>query len=427
MMMPYHHQTPNSKAEEQALYDHFLGLVDQEQPQQLVDRFRLLFIEGVGYPDLHIKSAVERLVVNKQTQQNFWFILNRCCHILINRWQLQPTTKPAIIDLVDVMGRSPSRPGTDLSRSSALRQLREQVQSFVQSEHYQKLKRLALVVKQGSQLDKKDEPLGATIHRYPYLYGHCLLDDESSFEQQRIVRQFQSEAQQKLEHNLSQYITHQKQYQQLIRLGRQDLASRLVTPPPNPTLLPDPEFRVALQQFVGPVHNAKTCQDIAQFFNEQIRTAQNYASFKSKLYHFMTAAINPAYGQRSFNRQLESFLRELNQKSDDQALNEFLVVRSTSQLMNFLVIESPQKPQHFLFLDLINNLGPTVTTSMLLKLTLFCKKVKPYLEKRFAVLFGHYEKQAKDSLRWMVQVLENVNLALVTNFGQTNFQQLLTA
>jgi hypothetical protein len=69
--------------------------------------------------------------------------------------------------------------------------------------------------------------------------------------------------------------------------------------------------------------------------------------------------------------------------------------------------------------------GPTMTASLLLKVVLFCKKVKPYLEKRFALLFNHYERNAKSGLKWVVQILENVNLALVTNFGKTNFSSLL--
>jgi hypothetical protein len=85
------------------------------------------------------------------------------------------------------------------------------------------------------------------------------------------------------------------------------------------------------------------------------------------------------------------------------------------------VIESAQKPQHFLFIDLISNIGPTFTTGLLLKVVMLCGKVKPYLEKRFALLFSHYENYTKNSLGWLVKVLENANLALVTNFGSTDF------
>jgi hypothetical protein len=423
VMMPTQ-QIPTLKAAEQALYDHFISLIDKELPQDLIERFRILFVEGTGYPDYRIKGALERLVIDKAADQNFRFILNRCCHILINRWRQQPNSKSAIVQLVDILGQAPSRPATELARTSTVRHVRYLVQAFTKSEQYQTLKRLAQVA-QGQQDEAQDEPLGAIIHRYPYLYKHCLLDDESSHEQQLLVQQFQVEAQDKLEKDLSQFITYHRQNEQLLRWGRQDLAGRIITPPVNPTLLPMPDFQYALQQFVAPVHQSKTCKDVAQDFLQLTQSSQIYRDFKKDLYDYLTAAIDPTYGQRSFNRQVDKFLQNLNQNYNHQPVNEFLMVRTASQLMNFLVIESPQKPQHFLFLDLISNVGPTVTTSMLLKVVLFCKKVKPYLEKRFAVLFSHYERHAKSGLKWMVQMLENLNLAFATNFGQTNFSNLL--
>jgi hypothetical protein len=98
-------------------------------------------------------------------------------------------------------------------------------------------------------------------------------------------------------------------------------------------------------------------------------------------------------------------------------VNDFLVVRTCSQLLNFLVVESPQRPQHYVFVDLISNLGPTLATGLLLKIILICRKVKPYLEKRFSILFNHYESSSRDAVQWLVQAMENLNVALSTNFS----------
>jgi hypothetical protein len=48
---------------------------------------------------------------------------------------------------------------------------------------------------------------------------------------------------------------------------------------------------------------------------------------------------------------------------------------------------------------------------------LLCRKVKPYLERRLSILFSHYEGYSRETVQWLVLALENVNVALSTNFG----------
>ena len=96
------------------------------------------------------------------------------------------------------------------------------------------------------------------------------------------------------------------------------------------------------------------------------------------------------------------------------------MVRTCGQLLNFLVVENSRKLNHFTFVDLVGNMGATATTGLLLKVVLLCTKVKPYLEKRLAILFDHYESATQESVMWLVQVLENLNIAFSTNFGSAN-------
>lgn len=51
--------------EEQQLYDHLLERVEVESSSELIERIRLLFIEGSGYPDRHIAQALEKKKKNK--------------------------------------------------------------------------------------------------------------------------------------------------------------------------------------------------------------------------------------------------------------------------------------------------------------------------------------------------------------------------
>jgi hypothetical protein len=96
------------------------------------------------------------------------------------------------------------------------------------------------------------------------------------------------------------------------------------------------------------------------------------------------------------------------------------MLRTSSNLLNYLVVESPQRPQHYVFADMMSNLGPTVTTGLLLKIVLLCRKVKPYLEKRFSILFGHYESCSRDGVPWLVKALDNLQIAFSVHFGKAD-------
>jgi len=127
--------------------------------------------------------------------------------------------------------------------------------------------------------------------------------------------------------------------------------------------------------------------------------------------------VNPAYGKRHFNQQLDDLLVNLSPESESQPLTDFLMVRTCSQLLNFLVVESAHQPHHFVFIDLLSNLGATSTTQLLLQIVLLCRRVKPYLEKRFSILFHHYERYRRDRVQWLIAAMENLQIALSTNFS----------
>jgi hypothetical protein len=55
----------------------------------------------------------------------------------------------------------------------------------------------------------KNQPLRTLIPRYPYLYHHCLVSDDSSYEHQQMIRQIKLQKQQQFELDLSQYVTRQ--------------------------------------------------------------------------------------------------------------------------------------------------------------------------------------------------------------------------
>lgn len=397
--------------EEQHLYDHLLNLVQLESPSSLVDRCRALFIEGMAYPEPQIQSSLDRIVSTTTSEEEFRFILNRCCHILINRWQTRPQSHTAIADLVNLFESHPTRPVNEFQRSRTIKQLRSLVKQFVDTEQYLTLKRLAQVMSPAEPQFQTPQPLGTLIRRYPYLYEHCLVTEGTPNEHQASVRQLQTQNQRQFDRDLSQYVTYQV---------RKTQSDRAIPPVKNPTLLTDQALGFALQQFVGKAHNGETCRDRAHRFLTHSTQVRTFGEFKADLYQYITAAIDPEYGKRQFNNLLYAQLKDTLPDSNHQPFNDFLLVRTCSQLLNFLVVDSPQRPQHYLFIDLLSNLGATLTTRLLLNLVLLCRRVKPYLEKRFSILFNHYEAYTSDRVQWLIAAMENLHIALSTNFSTVN-------
>ncbi|OLP19146.1 hypothetical protein BST81_07475 [Leptolyngbya sp. 'hensonii'] len=408
--------------DEQRLYDHLLSLLDVESPSDLIERFRALFIDGVGYPDRQTPLILDKITAAKFSDQDFKFVLNRCCHILINRWQQRSQFQGAIPDLIALFETDPCPSVTEFARYKSIRRLRELVAQFTQTEQYHTLRRLAQVMAQASEANGgvDNRPLGTLIRRYPYLYEHCLLSDDCGYEHQQTIRQIQTQVQRQFEVDLSQYVTYRVRQSQMVRLAPASNAVRNLRAVKNPTLLNDNELSYALKHFVGKVEGPMTYRDQAQRFLSQNSYTPSYKTFKNDLYEYITSTVDSSYARRQFGNQLHDQLKNILPDNNSQKVSDFLIVRTCSQLLNFLVVESSQKPQHFVFIDLITNIGPTCTVGIVLKIVLICRKVKPYLEKRFSILFNHYESSTRDAVNWLIKALENLNVALSTNFGNVD-------
>jgi hypothetical protein len=406
-------------AEEQQIYDHLLFWVEQESPNQIIERFQSLFLSSARYSDTRIAAALDHVISSKAAAEEFRFVLNRCCHILINRWQSR-STQTAIPELINLFEQVATAPTDGKLCSRSARRLRELLKLFRGTEQYLTLKRLAQVCHQSSEnnIRSSDRSLGSLIRRYPYLYEHCLLSEDSMEEQQQTIKQIQSDIWRKFEIDLSQYLTYRLRQSQAINSSSS--GKRILRSVPNPTLLNDVELNQAIQHYLGKVDGNYTHKDLAHLFLAHSTQMVSYASFKDDLYQYIISAVGQEYGRHKFNRQLYDQLKSALPESNSQPLNDFLMVRTCSQLLNFLVVDSPHQPNHFIFVDLLTNLGPVLTIGLLLRIVLICRKMKPHLERRFSILFNHYESSSWEMVQWLVTALEHLNVAFSTNFGSVN-------
>ncbi|NCO75126.1 MAG: hypothetical protein GW795_06395 [Cyanobacteria bacterium] len=413
---------------EQYVYDHLLECVKTQSPEQVLDRFRYLFIIAKNYDNQKVLEILAQIIANKKASENFPFILNRCCHILINRWQLQPSTQGYVVELLDLFELLPCGVGKSQARSYSNRMV-QLVREFLDTDYFKQLKRLATIASQNlegkTNPGKKQEVVGNLITRYPYLYDHCLLSVDSSKEQQETVYKVKNQLEKQFESKLSKYVTYQIRVAQAGRQKMAELnADRIIKPANNPTLLSDRDLGKSLKHYIGTVENGHSYKDLSRSFLTHTSDVRNYQLFKDDLYEYVTQSIEGKYGKHSFNKRLYDKLQQMYPKYNYHQPDEFLKMRTYSQLFNYLIVESPNNPSHLVFMDMISNMGTTKTIGLLLKLVLVCSKVKPYLEKRFSILFNHYESFTRDGAAWLVRSLEKVNVAFSVNFGSLDMSFL---
>lgn len=397
---------------EKRIYEHLLHCVRTETADQVLQRFQTLFVQGGPYPEAYVRTALHDLVGHSDAKHNFLPFFNRCCFIVINRWQMNPLYREKIVQFVDMLHqcRGPSVIVGQPSRAGRLRFL---IQEYVRSQYFQKIRQLAEFLNPKNDQDER-RPLSSLLYRYPYLYSHCLSNKDEGEDYNNMIAAAQQNARKQFDNNLSNYLTHT-----LIR-PQQIHAEKKIIPIDNPTLLSHKELCSTLKHYIAKVDSRGTYKDMAHQFWTPGNKPQVYSQFKDALHDYVTSSVPSKFGQCHFNRQLKIYLNNLYPEQDLVAVNDFLTVRTCNQLLNFMVVESRQQPNHSIFMDLLNNLGSTVTVGLLLKVVLLCNKVKPHLERRFSLLFQHYEAHTRGSVSWLVACFEKLNLAWSAHYGTHN-------
>lgn len=407
----------------QLIYTSLRNSVQTQSPAEFLDDFRRLFIEGREYQDQRLRSILEKIVLSKHGDRNFQLVLYQSCQIPIDYWYLESQFPSAISELIGLFENLPSSLVSASRRSSRWLQL---VKDFSESEQYLKLKRFIRAI---APLDSHEinasASLGALLNRYPFLYKHCLLDEDSRIEYQRAVRKMRSRHQRNCEVALAQYLTYRARLVQIAR-ARQLSASagKLLRRVENPTLLNNDELKAALKQFSLKNQTNWTAENLSiDFLINPVRNL-TYKIFKDNLYQYLISLVDSEYGKSRFNKQICEKLQRILPDCHSQKLSEFLILRTYTQLLNFLVVESPKDLNHSIFVDLIANLGTTQAASFFLKLVLLYPKIKPHLENRLSLLFEYYEKIPQKRIEWLIKFLENLQIAFSIAFGSVDLSAL---
>ena len=427
------------------IYRHILDVRKSKSPNELIERFRLLFIEGINYPEAQVLNALKRIVMSDWASRKLPDVLNRCCYNLINYWWPQREFdfkySKAVYELVALFKSEPLSPG----RFEATQRLRKLVRDFTQTQQYKELQRKAWVSGYSRQTqnesdtpaseDVKSRTIQDVIHHFPFLYPYYLLGEEGNNNSGDLeaIKCLQEKREQEYEEDLFNYLTHM---QKSSSHSCQDLL--LTVEGKNPTLLTPDDLKIAINKFAGSVEDSLTYQDAAKQHLETLAQVKSYKHMKTHIYEYVSSSIcysvKPSYGNHRFNKWLYEQLKNFLPQGDTWTASKHLLLRTCSHLISTLLAKPDEddcqsiKNHHYMFTDLTTNLQPTFTAGLLLKIVLLCADtsenlniIKGCIARHFADMCRHYESTVKGGIDWLIECLDNLMIAFTINCGRRSF------
>lgn len=398
------------------LYEYFRHCLNNQPPQVVLDEFRCLFIEGRSKQS-NAREALEKIVFSQQGQEKFNYIINYCCHIIINYWSNKPELQEFIPRLIDIFNEvNPNHNYRDRRKNRLLKL----VCDFQTTEQYLKLRRLINLLSPDEKIDLGDNcEIGELSKRYFYLYEYLLLGDENSPEEKKLIREIRKNNQKCFEFQLSQHIIYRARLVQIARARQfSQGAGKLVRRVNNPSLLSEKDLKIAIKQYMGKINQEDTVWQLAQRFLTENKFRRSYREYHQDLYSYLSDSIVPRDENYQFKNKLKQIFNQIKPPTNSQELTDIVMLSICRQLLKFLVAATYKQPDHYQFIELIKYLGTVQTITLLIKIILICPQSKPDLEKRFAILFTHYQSYKLNEVPWLVKSLEHLLVAFSIYFGK---------
>ncbi|ACB54000.1 hypothetical protein cce_4652 [Crocosphaera subtropica ATCC 51142] len=414
LMNQEHHQVLNNKythpqtiQEFDSIYEHFVYYIQMESSFEVLSRFRLL-IEAENYPDPKILESLTQTLRSQSNSLDFNSFFNRCCQLFISYWSQTPDNESAMFELLSLFKNLPS----SHNKSDQFSQKWQQsITDFAKSAQYLKLQRLVRLINPRLVSDApKPQYLGDLIGRYPFLYKNCLLDKDDLREYRHLLSRIRKEKQHILKQGFRRGIIFQKQRLEIARL-RQVSPETLLSlrqPAKHLTLLNDKEYTIALRQFI-PLTQGNL------FLGYQINQLRNnldglsFKEFKNWFINYLLQDINELSKREQFKQFLNNKIPLIASSSDydSKQIDEFLIQRTSHQVLNGLIGYQGQNFNYQTLVDLITDLGATQIASVIGKLLLLNPRLRNYVTSQLSELFCFHESKSISNCVGLIQFLEN--------------------
>ncbi len=391
----------------ESLYQYFLEVIKTESSSQVLEKLKLLLVEPDNYPDTEVQQIVKNLVYSPTATANCLLFFNHLCQLCIACWIFNPETKPFIFQLFSLFNNLEI---SSTKQENFIIKWQEEAKAFTETPEYLKLQRLIRIINPRVVTDAdKPQVLGDLLGRYPFLYKHCLLNQESIQEYINCLAGFKRHQQTSFQQKLNRTIILQKQKIEVARIRRLTTKiPQIIEIIPNPTLLNYQVFKTATETFTQLTKSQINNKQVSHFLNKI--QSLSFKDFKILLIQYLIEDI-----QEEYQQQLEKYLQEhispILTNYDQQPLNQFLFLQSCNQLLNKLILNPEQPSNHLSFINLKRYLGATQLTALILKLIFLNYQLKDALRQRLAHLFDYYESTPIEECFWLIQVLENCLVA----------------
>jgi hypothetical protein len=407
----------------ESVYKHLAQLRQTLSQDELVERFRLLLITGRDYPDPAMAQVVENLVLSPWGKTEFDHVFNRCCYILINYWWSNSGSKQGTVKLVQLLE------GWLTASSDQATPVSDCVRRFVQTAQFAAIKDRARAVELADEIAHPAQPVRQHLGRYPFLYPHLLTQWDDSYEGYHAVKAVQREREQQFETELHRYCVAQWRSSSVASPAESSVPAAAVLAQ-NPTLLDPATLRQTIQAFTAKVHRQRTYQSLADHHRLLLLQAPSVRVAKHRLYDYLTTTLDDRYSQHRFNQWLATQLSQIQSQYDLDSPQRPLMIQICGELVAALLTgPEADTANHLMFVDFNHNLGPTATVGFLLQILLLCRGmmrhqwdvIKGHVSKLFASMFKHYEAVAVGQAEWLIQCLENLQVAFAIHSERTDF------
>ncbi len=387
------------QAAQEKVYSFFLEIVQSQEPEDVLQEFKDLFISCLDSANSNSELGVYQIFVGSN-EPEFRNTLKRTCYILINNWENHRKYK-YIQKLIDLF--SAYTPKNTLSCSRKINIFRTWLTNFINSKDCQELKLFAIRHEEKTNLH--------WTNRYSsYLLLAQSTDKNNPKEQQQAAKRLSKQLKDKFKFELAMYI------------ARSQSAASNINRYNNPSILGDEVLR--LIKVIVVRRGVFSYENIANIFVKQTQN-QSLKEFKESLLKYLIYSVSQQEFVETLEQQLSDKLFAWKADYHEADIDKNLLLRTCNKAIDCLTSENGKEPSQ-LFILLLSQGNPLTLVIALLKIILISKHSRRHLEMRIANIINYYEIYQEEECDWVIKFIEvfNITFAIYAENVEYNLIQM---
>lgn len=395
---------PATRAERE-VYGYIRQLARLENSQEAIDAFySLLFKANVTLPALDsssVRHALLHILESPKAHEIVPYVINRCFYTIGNIWRMDTNRHAELRALIFKASSIPEK----RPRDRRVRQLIDAMDAYVNNESlYIPLQRQMRLLGGPSQ-EEDCTSFGSCFKDYFFIYESAAVTRDIPLHHRKSIQLQRQHQAQRLNQSLNNYW-------QDYRQGAN---------PVNPTRLSNEDLINAISAFHPDRDSSyvKQAQQLDQFY----RSRQKHEDFLTHFHEYVMEPLVEANSRFKANRFSSAIRTNLVDSlgTDKAPITDASITYMCSRLLKMLVCNTLERPELGQFKYLIKTVGHQALTAVLLKIILFKRTVRSWFEDRFGILFHMWESSSIDSISWLMQSFEYMNVALALNAPWINY------